>query len=430
MEIIIIIVLVILNGVFAMSEMALVSSRKYKLESGKEKGSIGAKKALELTESPARFLSTVQIGITLIGIILGYYSGEALKEDFAAIIGKVEFLAPYATQIAGPLIVVVVTYVSIVFGELFPKQLGMTFPEKIATTVSPAMSLLSKIASPFVWLLSSSNRLLLRLLGIEKSSDAQVSEEEIKAMVKESAQVGQIDDIEHEMVERIFELGDAKAHDLFVHRSKVDYLTANTSIEDLILLVSEKPHSVYPVVEESSLDQIKGVALLKDIFKQMDRKDFSLDKLLREPVYITENTSAYKILEQFRSKRIHFGVVVDEYGSTKGILTMHDMMDALVGDISDDDIEDEPIKKLPGGRYLIDGDYSLKSFVKDTEIEISEDLIEDIQTVAGFVLHLAQEVPQEGAVILYEGYKFEVIDKDGQRIDKLLFSLQKPETDN
>ena len=420
MEIFIIIALVLLNGIFAMSELALVSSRKYKLERAKEDGNAGAKKALELMDNPAKFLSTVQIGITLIGIVLGFYSGEALSEDFAAIISKVSFLAPYAKEIAGPAIVIFITYISIVFGELFPKQVGMTYPEKIATAVSRPMNILSKITSPFVWLLSATNSLLLKIIGIQKYSDSQISEEEIKAIVKESAETGEIENIEQDIVERVFELGDTKANHLFTHRSKVDFLELEASREDMVKKINEDPHSVYPVIEDGNLDQIKGVVMLKDFFRNYDSADFSLAGILRQPVYVTENTSAYRILEHFRQQKIHFGVVVDEYGSTKGIITMDDMMDALVGDMSDEEAEETALQRRPDGSWLVDGQYSLSAFCKETNIEIDEEMYEDVKTVAGFVIHIAQDLPKVGATVIYENYEFEVVDKDGQRIDKML----------
>lgn len=420
MEIFIIIALVLLNGIFAMSELALVSSRKYKLEREKENGNAGAKKALELMESPARFLSTVQIGITLIGIVLGFYSGEALSSDFAALISKVEFLRPYAKEISGPAIVIFITYISIVFGELFPKQMGMTFPEKIATAVSRPMSILSKISAPFVWLLSKTNALLLKIIGIEKYSDSQISEEEIKAIVKESAETGEIENIEQDIVERVFELGDTKASHLFTHRSRVDYLELEDPLEEMIRKINEDPHSVYPVVEDGNLDQIRGVVMLKDFFRNYREAHFKIEDILRQPVYVTENTSAYRILEHFRQQKIHFGIVVDEYGSTKGIITMDDMMDALVGDMSDEEIEETALQQRDDGSWLVDGQYNLSQFCKETGIEVDEETFEDIQTVAGFVIHIAEDLPKVGAKVPYEKYEFEVVDKDGQRIDKML----------
>ncbi len=420
MEILIIFALVLLNGIFAMSELSLVSSRKFKLEKASKKGNKGAKKALELSENPSKFLSTVQIGITLIGIVLGFYSGDALTNNFEAIISKIEFLQPYAKQIAGPVIVVFITYLSIVLGELFPKQLGMIFPEKIAVKIARPMDVLSKITSPFVWLLSTTNSLLMKIFGIDKLSDHQVSEEEIKAIIKESAEVGEIEDIEHDIVERVFELGDTKAAHLFTYRNQIHYLKTEDSKEEILKIISENPHSIYPLTEGNNLDKIVGVVALKDIFRILHETDFEIRTIAKAPVYLTENTSAYKILENFREKRIHFGVVVDEYGSTEGIITMDDLIDALVGDMSDEISEETSIQQRNENSWFVDGQVSLKQFIKEIPIEIDETFFKNILTVAGFVIHQNNGLPKVGDRIKFDNFEFEILDKDGQRIDKIL----------
>lgn len=420
MEILIIFALVLLNGIFAMSELSLVSSRKFKLEKASKKGNKGAKKALELSENPSKFLSTVQIGITLIGIVLGFYSGDALTNNFEAIISKIEFLQPYAKQIAGPVIVVFITYLSIVLGELFPKQLGMIFPEKIAVKIARPMDVLSKITSPFVWLLSTTNSLLMKIFGIDKLSDHQVSEEEIKAIIKESAEVGEIEDIEQDIVERVFELGDTKAAHLFTYRNQIHYLKTEDSKEEILKIISENPHSIYPLTEGNNLDKIVGVVALKDIFRILHETDFEIRTIAKAPVYLTENTSAYKILENFREKRIHFGVVVDEYGSTEGIITMDDLIDALVGDMSDEISEETSIQQRNENSWFVDGQVSLKQFIKEIPIEIDETFFKNILTVAGFVIHQNNGLPKVGDRIKFDNFEFEILDKDGQRIDKIL----------
>lgn len=420
MEILIIFALVLLNGIFAMSELSLVSSRKFKLEKASKKGNKGAKKALELSENPSKFLSTVQIGITLIGIVLGFYSGDALTNNFEAIISKIEFLQPYAKQIAGPVIVVFITYLSIVLGELFPKQLGMIFPEKIAVKIARPMDVLSKITSPFVWLLSTTNALLMKIFGIDKLSDHQVSEEEIKAIIKESAEVGEIEDIEQDIVERVFELGDTKAAHLFTYRNQIHYLKTEDSKEEILKIISENPHSIYPLTEGNNLDKIVGVVALKDIFRILHETDFEIRTIAKAPVYLTENTSAYKILENFREKRIHFGVVVDEYGSTEGIITMDDLIDALVGDMSDENSEETSIQQRNENSWFVDGQVSLKQFIKEIPIEIDETFFKNILTVAGFVIHQNNGLPKVGDRIKFDNFEFEILDKDGQRIDKIL----------
>ena len=424
MELIIIFALVLLNGVFAMSEMSLVSSRKFKLENAKKKGSAGAKAALDLSENPSRFLSTVQIGITLIGIVLGFYSGDALTNDFAALISKVEFLQPYAKQIAGPAIVVFITYLSIVLGELFPKQLGMTFPEKISIFVAPTMKLISKITSPFVWLLTFSNEILLKIFGIKKNVDSSVSEEELKAIIRDSAEGGEIEDIEQDIVERVFELGDTKASNLFTYKNQVVFFDIADSQQTILNKIRDEQHSAYPVTEDNNLDKILGVVLLKDLFLLAGQENFDLKKVLKAPVYVTENMPAFKVLENFRSHRMHYGIVIDEYGNTQGMITMDDVMDALVGDMSEEGQEDYEYKivQRADGSWLIDGQYSLKSFVKDFDLEVDEDIHKSVQTVAGFILNESNQLPEVGDTIVFGNFAFEIIDKDGQRIDKILIT--------
>ncbi|MGZ5263404.1 MAG: hemolysin family protein, partial [Kaistella sp.] len=277
MELLIIILLVLLNGIFSMSEMSLVSSRKFKLENAGKKGSAGAKKALELSEHPTKFLSTVQIGITLIGILLGVYSGENLTTDFQNFLSSFPVLEPYADTLSTAGIVIFITYLSILLGELLPKRIAMTHPERIITLVAKPMDILSKITSPFVWLLSTSNNLLLKLMGIKSSSDSIITEEEIKSIVKESAQEGEIEEIEHNIVERVFELGDRKINTLLTHRTAMTFFTTEDSLEDIFAKIRNDKHTAYPVTKGNNLDDILGIVMLKDLFPIENTEDFDLN---------------------------------------------------------------------------------------------------------------------------------------------------------
>src|SRR5690606_7516352 len=276
MEILIILGLVLLNGIFSMSEMSLVSSRKFKLESQKKKGNNGAKTALELSKNPTKFLSTVQIGITLIGILLGVYSGENLKSDVTEFLISFEPIKDYASNIATGIIVVFVTYLSIVLGELLPKRLGMTYPEPIAILLAKPMKFLSKMTSPFVWLLNTSNDVLLKIMGIKKTTESKVSEEEIKSIIKESADGGEIQDIEHNIMERVFELGDRKVNSLFTHRNEIVYFTIDDTWEDIKHKINQEIHSAYPVTRSKDLDDIVGIVLLKELFTPTSDENFDI----------------------------------------------------------------------------------------------------------------------------------------------------------
>jgi putative hemolysin len=385
MEIIIIIGLVLLNGIFAMSEISLVSARKFKLENAKKKGSKGAKTALDLSENPTKFFSTVQIGITLIGILLGVYSGENLTSDLESFLLKYEFIKPHAHNFAVGLIVVFITYLSIILGELFPKRLGMTFPEKIAIAIARPMKVLSLVTSPFVWLLSVSNDLLLKLFRIRKTTESKVSEEEIKAIIKESADGGEIQDIEHNIVERVFELGDRKVNSLFTHRNEIVFFDELDSWDDVRAKINEEKHSAYPVCKNGNLDETLGIVLLKDLFFPMTEKEFQIIDYIKEPVYINESTFAYKVLELFKQKKMHYGIVVDEYGSVEGIITMDDVVDALVGDATELDQIEYQIFKRDENSWLVDGQYPLIEFIRYFNLYIDEAVKNKYTTVAGLL---------------------------------------------
>lgn len=420
MEIVIIIGLIILNGVFAMSEISLVSSRKFKLENAKKKGSKGAKTALDLAENPTKFFSTVQIGITLIGILLGVYSGENLTKDMESYLLNFESLRPYAHNLAVGIIVVFITYLSIILGELFPKRLGMTFPEKIASAIAIPMKVLSIITSPFVWLLSISNDLLLKLFRIRKTTESKVSEEEIKAIIKESAEGGEIQDIEQNIVERVFELGDRKVNSLFTHRNELVYFDADDSWDDIRAKINDEKHSAYPVCRNNDLDDMLGIVLLKDLFFPIDQKEFKIEKFVKEPVYINESTYAYQVLELFKRQGMHYGIVVDEYGSIEGIITMDDVVDALVGDATEIDQDEYQIIQREDGSWLVDGQYSLIEFVRYFNLYIDEEIQDKYTTVAGLLIHQSSTLPEVGDKFDFDDYRLEVIDKDSQRIDKIL----------
>ena len=420
MEILIILGLVLLNGIFSMSEMSLVSSRKFKLESQKKKGNNGAKTALELSKNPTKFLSTVQIGITLIGILLGVYSGENLKSDVTEFLISFEPIKDYASNIATGIIVVFVTYLSIVLGELLPKRLGMTYPEPIAILLAKPMKFLSIITSPFVWLLTTSNDVLLKIMGIKKTTENKVSEEEIKSIIKESADGGEIQDIEHNIMERVFELGDRKVNSLFTHRNEIVYFTIDDTWEEIKHKINQEKHSAYPVSKGKDLDDILGIVLLKDLFTPTTDENFDIRDYIKTPIYFNESTLAYRVLELFKKEKMHYGIVIDEYGTTVGIVTMDDLMDALVGDATEIEQEEYQISVRDENSWFVDGQYSVIEFIKYFDIEIDDDHQTKFTTVAGLLIHINNTLPSLGDKFEIGNYELEVIDKDGQRIDKIL----------
>jgi putative hemolysin len=420
MELLIIIGLVLLNGVFAMAEMSLVSSRKFKLENALKKGSKSAKTALELSENPTKFLSTVQIGITLIGILLGVYSGENLTNGVEDFLTQFEAVKPFAHNIAVVAIVVFVTYLSIVLGELLPKRIGLTFPEPIAMLLAPPMRLLSVVTSPFVWLLTNTNDLVLRLLGIKNTLDSKVTEEEIKSIIKESADGGEIQDIEHSIVERVFELGDRKANSLMTHQSDLVYLADDDSLADVRRKVGEEKHSAYPVCHDDDIDHIQGIVLLEDLFDATDAATFSLKNYVKKPLFITDSMPAYKLLEQFRQHRLHYAIVVDEFGATRGMVTMDDVLDALVGDSSEGHEDEYQLIQRDENSWLVDGQYPISEFLKQFNLVLESGQHGQFVTVAGMLLAKSNALPKVGDRFEFDGLRLEVVDMDGQRVDKIL----------
>ena len=420
MELLIIILLVILNGIFSMSEMSLVSSRKFKLENAGKKGSGGAKKALQLSENPTKFLSTVQIGITLIGILLGVYSGENLTTDFQNFLARIPALEAYSKPLATTGIVVFITYLSILLGELLPKRIAMTFPERIITMVAKPMDLLSKITSPFVWLLSTSNNLILNLLGIRSNSDSIITEEEIKSIVKESAQEGEIEQIEHNIVERVFELGDRKINTLLTHRTAMTFFNVDDSLEKILAAIREDKHAAYPVTRDNDIDDIIGIVLLRDLFPIDDPETFSLQQYLKQPVFLNENYYAYKVLEIFRKEQNHYGIVIDEYGNTVGMVTLGDVLDALVGDTVTSDNFDYRITERDENSWLADGQYPIVEFLKYFDLDFEFDNRDNYTTMVGLFLNANNGTANVGDRIRIEDLELEIIDNDGQRVDKIM----------
>ncbi len=425
MELLIIIGLVLLNGVFAMSELSLVSSKKYKLESAKKRGSSGAKTAIDLSENPTKFLSTVQIGITLIGILLGVYSGENLTNDVKEILLQIPVIAPYAQSLAVIVIVIFITYLSIVLGELFPKRLGMTFPEPIIIIMAKPMQILAKITSPFVWTLTISNDLLQHIFGIKKINESKVSEEEIKSIIKESAEGGEIQDIEQNIVERVFELGDRKVNTLYTHRTDIVFFDENDTWEVIREKINTEKHSAYPVCKDKNLDHVIGIVLLKDLFSGNWEKDFHISQYAKEPLFLNENMYAYNVLELFKREKMHYGIVIDEYGTTQGIVTMDDVVDALIGDVTEIDQDEYKIVERDPNSWFVDGQFSALDFVKYFDLYLDEDARDEYTTVAGLVIFMSNKLPEVGDRIKIGEYLLEVIDKDGQRIDKLLVTKTK-----
>lgn len=425
MEILIILFLILLNGVFSMSEIALISARKNRLETAAKKGNNNAKIALDLANSPNKFLSTVQIGITLIGILTGIYSGEKITNDVQAYIASFEMLKPYAESIGVGVVVVTLTFFSLVLGELLPKRIGLNYPEAIAKSVALPMKVVSIITAPFIWLLTISTEGILKLLNIKPTADGKVTEEEIKAIIKEGTEGGEVQEIEQDIVERVFHIGDRKINSLMTHRQSIVYLSFEDSIEELKEKVLDELHSVYPVCKENNIDEVEGVVLLKDLFTSFEKEGkFNLKSITKKPEYLIEHTSAYKALENFKKSKVHYALVTDEYGVFQGIITLNDILEALVGDAADFDEDEYQLISREDGSWLVDGLYSLHEFLTYFDMD---DLTTDyeVTTLSGLIMTEMGKIPTVGEKLIWNRLELEIIDMDGVKIDKVLVKALK-----
>ena len=418
MEIIIIIILILVNGFLSMSEMAVVSARKSKLETDAKKGSKSAKAALELADNPDNFFSTLQIGITLIGILTGLFSGEAFAADLSIYVAKISFLSPYAYLISKALIVILVTYLTLVIGELVPKRLGMAKAESIAKFIAKPMMFLSKLAYPLVWILAKSSALISNILGLNKTKDSPVTEEEIKAMMKESLNDGELDEAEHDIVERVFDLGDRKISSIMTHRSELVTLDINDTKETLIAKIEGNLYNTYPVVS-GKLDNIVGFVNLKALFVAVQKDDFLLKNIVTKTFYLPENMNLNKALEFFKKERIKSALITDEFGCVVGIVSLKDIMEAIVGEMLEED-ELADIIEREDGTFIIDGRYSFYDFLAyfDKEYMFDDDI--NFNTISGLIIDILEEIPQEGQKVRWHDFTFEIMDMDAARIDKVL----------
>jgi putative hemolysin len=406
-----------------MSEIALISSRKSRLETAAKKGNKSAKTALDLANSPNKFLSTVQIGITLIGILTGIYSGDKITEDVEYFVSGFEAITPYAHSVAVGIVVVVLTFFSLVLGELLPKRIGLNHPEAIARAMAMPMKVISIITAPFIWLLTTSTEFLLKILQIKPTADGKVTEEEIKAIIKEGTEVGEVQEIEQDIVERVFHIGDRKVNSLMTHRSSMVYLSIDDTLDEIKTKVLDELHSVYPVCEEN-LDEVVGVVFLKDLFTNFEKGNFNLRSIAKEPSYFIEHTSAYKALENFKKTKVHYAFITDEYGVFQGIITLNDILEALVGDAADFDDDEYKLIANEDGSWLVDGQYSLHDFLTYFDMdELTTDY--EVTTVSGFIITELGAIPKEGDKLIWNKLEFEAQKMDGVKIDKVLITTLK-----
>jgi putative hemolysin len=424
MDLLILIALIALNGVFALSELAIVSSRRTRLQMRADKGDRGARVALKLQEDPSRFLSTVQVGITLIGIVAGAYGATALAEDVAPWIARVApGLAKQAGLIAFGIVIAATTYLSLVIGELVPKRIAMAAPEAFASLIAPPMSFLSKVAFPIVFVLRGSTDLLLGLLGLSGVKIDAVTEEEIKSVLDEGAASGAIDDEERVMIRSVMRLADRDVRSIMTSRKDVTWLDIDEPPDVLLKQIAESGHSRFPVAKDD-LEHVIAVVQTKDLLAASggtQLPDFA--QVGHKPLFVPDTMTVLNLLEKMQASPVQMALVIDELGHVDGIVTAADVLGAIAGDVafSDADGLSRP-QKREDGSWLIDGRMALE----DLEIVLGTDVREEVDasysTVAGLVINHLQRVPQLSDVITSNGWRFEVIDMDERRIDKLLVS--------
>ncbi|ACC83801.1 hemolysin family protein [Nostoc punctiforme] len=421
-EILIILVLIIANGVFSMSEMAIVSARKVRLQQLANQGDAKARAALKLAESPNHFLSTVQVGISLIGILTGAFGGATIANRLAVYVKLVPLLAPYSEPISFGIVVLIITYLSLIVGELVPKRLALNNPERIASIVAIPMQALAAIASPVVYLLSTSTDLILRMLGITASTEPQVTEEEIKILIEQGTEAGTFEEAEQDMVERVFRLGDRPVSYLMTPRPDIVWLDLEDTAEENRQKMVDSAYSRYPVCQ-AGLDNVLGVIPVTDLLARSFRGEpLDLTVGLRQPVFVPESTRGLKVLELFKQTITHMALVVDEYGVIQGLVTLNDIMSEIVGDVPSTDGQDQPqAVQREDGSWLLDGMLPVEEFLELFGMEEWESEERgSYQTLGGFVITHLGRIPAAADHFEWQSMRIEVMDMDGNRVDKVL----------
>ena len=409
MEFLVIILLLVLNGIFAMYEIALVSSSKARLETLVSKGNKSARGVLKQLEEPEKFLSTIQIGITLIGIVSGAFGGVAIADDVTPLFAMIPGAEVYAKDL------------SLIIGELVPKSIALSNPERYATLLSPVMILLTKISFPFVWLLSISTRLLNKLIGL-KSEERLMTQEELKMILHQSSEQGVIDKEETEMLRDVFRFSDKRANELMTHRRDLVVLHTTDSKEKVLQIIDNEHFSKYLLIDDDT-DEIAGVVSVKDIILMIgSEQEFNLREIARPALFIPESLYAKKVLELFKKNKNKFGVVVNEYGSTEGIITLHDLTESIFGDIlEEDDTEEEEIVRRQDGSLLVEASMNIGDFMEEMGILSYDDIeSEDFTTLGGLAMFLIGRIPKAGDIFTYKNLQFAVVDMDRGRVVTLL----------
>lgn len=418
-EILVVVVLTVINGVLAMSELAVVSSRPARLKVLADQGSKGAATAIRLAENPGRFLSTVQIGITLVGVLSGAFSGATLGARLSEWLGTHGFSNAAADALGVGTVVVLITYLSLILGELVPKQIALRDAERVAARVAPTMAVLAKVAAPLVWLLDASGKLVLALLGQKGEAEETVTEEEVRTIIAEAENAGVLERDEREMISGVMRLADRSARALMTPRREVEVIDLSDTLDEIRAQVRATRRNRLPV-QDGEADSIIGIIEMKDLFEALADDKVELRSLVREAPVVLDTTGALEVLRALRATHVHMALVFDEYGHFEGIITSSDVLEAITGVFQDEDEEEPAIVTRADGSFLVAGWMQVDEFSHELGIHVPRDA--DYQTVAGFVLAEMNRLPNVGESFEKGHWRFEVVDLDGRRIDKLLVS--------
>ncbi len=426
MELLIIVILAVVNGIFSMSETAVVAARKARLSQRADEGDKNAAAALKLAQEPGRFFSTVQIGITLIGQVSGAFAGATLAEQFANVLRQQGSpFAPYAEGISFLLIVLLTTYLSLIIGELVPKALAVRSPEAIASFIAPPMQVLSRVTAPLVSFLTASTNLVLRLMGVRPSLDPPVTEEEIVAMVEQGVAAGVFAEANTDMIESVLGLGQRRINQIMTPRTEVVWLNTEDTPEENQQKIVESNFSRFPVCE-GDLDHVVGLLSAKDMLAHLFKgKPFDLHAVMLEAVFVPESMYAGRLLERFRETGHHSALVIGEYGGLEGMITIQDILEDIVGDI-----EEPSVTRREDGSFLVDAMIPIDDFIDEIDTDEIPGAHDEFETLAGFVLTQCGHIPKAGEKFTWRDYTFEIIDMDGNRVDKVLVTPTKKEETN
>jgi putative hemolysin len=424
MEIFIVLALILINGLFAMSEIAILTARKSRLKQQAKEGDQEARVALDLAKNPSKFLSTVQIGITFVGIFAGAFGGGTIARSLAAYLDTLPLLAPYSQGLGLLIVVLVITYLSLILGELVPKSLALTNPEDISKRVARPLTVLALIATPVVALLSSSTDTLLRLLRINTSTDPAVNDEDVKMLLREGARLGVFQMLEKDIVERTMRLADKQVNVLMIPRQDIIWLDATLPFEELKKIIATSPQAFYPVCQEN-LDQVTGVVRIEDIFTSYltDHK-FDLPAHLHPPLLVPENMDGLKVLELFKRSGIHMALVVDKHKHVRGLISLTDLLESIIGNIpSIAELGEKEIIRRKNGTFLVDGSVSISAFKDYFDLDrFPGEETGSFKTIGEFSKQQLGKTPVSGDSFTVSTYRFEVMDMDGIRVDKVLVS--------